>query len=154
MMMMMMFTLTNYKRGVFENFSLVYVFYVGHVGKRSLCETLFQCKVLSKHHYHHDINKTVIKSLENCIYIYIYVYINFHDKKNLDRIFTYIWYIRFIFTYMYIWIHIHCNLLVIYFFILLIFFCNYTFLAGLYGNVWCRFFHIFFSNSSLHFSHL
>jgi hypothetical protein len=28
----------------------VYVFYVGHVDKSSLYETLFHCKILSKHH--------------------------------------------------------------------------------------------------------
>jgi uncharacterized YccA/Bax inhibitor family protein len=28
----------------------VYVFYVGHVGKSSLYETLFHCNILSKHH--------------------------------------------------------------------------------------------------------
>jgi hypothetical protein len=33
----------------------VYVFYVGHVDKISLYETLFHCNILSEHH-HHQIN--------------------------------------------------------------------------------------------------
>jgi hypothetical protein len=32
----------------------VYVFYVGHVDKSSLYETLFHCDILSKHHHHRD----------------------------------------------------------------------------------------------------
>jgi hypothetical protein len=32
------------------------------------------------------------------------------------------------------------DLVVIYFLLLLIFFCSCTFLAGIYGNIWCRFF--------------
>jgi hypothetical protein len=32
----------------------VYVFYVGHVDKSSLYETLFHCNILSKHHDHDD----------------------------------------------------------------------------------------------------
>jgi hypothetical protein len=31
----------------------VYVFYVGHLDKSSLYETLFHCNILSKHHHHH-----------------------------------------------------------------------------------------------------
>jgi len=33
----------------------VYVFYVGHVDKSSLYETLFHCNILSKHHHIHEI---------------------------------------------------------------------------------------------------
>jgi hypothetical protein len=35
----------------------VYVFYVGHVDKSSLYETLFHCNILSKHHHHLLANK-------------------------------------------------------------------------------------------------
>jgi hypothetical protein len=38
----------------------VYVFYVGHVDKSSLYETLFHCNILSKHHlYDHLVNLPV-----------------------------------------------------------------------------------------------
>jgi hypothetical protein len=31
----------------------VYIFYVGHVDKSSLYETLFHCNILRKYHHHH-----------------------------------------------------------------------------------------------------
>jgi hypothetical protein len=32
----------------------VHVFYVGHVDKSCLYETIFQCNILSKYHHHHS----------------------------------------------------------------------------------------------------
>jgi hypothetical protein len=50
----------------------VYVFYVGHVDKSSLYETLFHCNILSKHHnYHISKFSKVIKSLFIIVPVYI-----------------------------------------------------------------------------------
>jgi hypothetical protein len=40
-------------RGYLYLIKQVYVFYVGHVDKSSLHETLFHCNILSKNHHHH-----------------------------------------------------------------------------------------------------
>jgi hypothetical protein len=46
----------------------VYVYYVGHVNKSSLYETLFHCNILSKHHHHHLL---VIYFLLLLIFLYL-----------------------------------------------------------------------------------
>jgi hypothetical protein len=80
----------------------VYVFYVGHIDKNSLYETLFHCNILSKHHHYHHRYRSQIITLAHdiarrlgivlmkllkahskgiyidiniCIYIYIHIYI-------------------------------------------------------------------------------
>jgi hypothetical protein len=45
----------------------VYVFYVGHVDKSCLYETLFHCNILCTHHHHHEIRR-------------------FHNLKKLEKI--------------------------------------------------------------------
>jgi hypothetical protein len=45
----------------------VYVFYVGHVVKSSLNETLFHCNILSKHHHHHQFFQSLSKLRDSIV---------------------------------------------------------------------------------------
>jgi hypothetical protein len=48
----------------------VYVFYVGHVDKSSLCVTLSHCNILSKHHHHQHGDSC--SNLLSMMFIYTY----------------------------------------------------------------------------------
>jgi hypothetical protein len=115
----------------------VYVFYVGHVDKSSLYETLFHCNILTKHHLHHRITECrflcglttqfelmifhengdcPLRYIYNnvCIYMYIYIY-------TCINIYIYIYWWSFmrtgtvlsgtyIITYVYIYIYIYISM--------------------------------------------
>jgi hypothetical protein len=85
---------------------LVYVFYVGHVDKSSLYETLFHCNTLSKHHHHtetvlllrYDIYTEYVGTFGSKLTRYIYIYI--HISMN---IYVYV----YIYTHLYMYINIY-----------------------------------------------
>jgi hypothetical protein len=90
----------------------VYVFYVGHVDKSSLFETLFHCNILSKHHHHLRLRKLVWRYTECryiyiCICIYIYAFICMHIYKY---VFVCICIHISMYLYVYIYRYIHVNI--------------------------------------------
>jgi hypothetical protein len=63
----------------------VYEFYVGHVDKSSLYETLFHCNIQIKHHHHHlyegiYFNLYAYGNMRIHIYIYIHSYIHLYHS--------------------------------------------------------------------------
>jgi hypothetical protein len=76
----------------------VYVFYVGHVDKSSLYETLFKCNILSKHHYHHHSFMFIYICI---LHIFIYTTYHMHTYKDLCNMYQH----RHAYLYMYIFIY-------------------------------------------------
>jgi hypothetical protein len=53
----------------------VYVFYVGHVDKSSLYETIFNCNISSKHHHHIYVNLSTLLFIGHLFFVIIDLYL-------------------------------------------------------------------------------
>jgi hypothetical protein len=76
----------------------VYVFYVGHVDKSSLYETLFHCNILSKHHNQQIIDFLFILEMPFIL--------SYHKYVHIQYIYIYI----YLCIYVYISIYIYVNM--------------------------------------------